>query len=139
MREVAFIALGSNLGNRACCLASARNAISLIDRTRLLAATQVEETAPLGCVAQGPYLNQMIAVETSLPPALLLTRLHDIERALGRVRSSRWSSRTIDLDIVRFGARREASGSLTLPHPGLESRDFWKREYAELSRLIEAA
>ena len=138
MREVAFIALGSNLGNRACYLASARSAISLIAGSRLLAASRVEETASLGNAPQGPYLNQMVAVETSLAPLLLLHRLHDIERALGRVRLSRWAARTMDLDIVRFGGRREMSATLTLPHPGIESRAFWQREVAELAGLIGA-
>lgn len=138
MGEVAFIALGSNLGDRASYLASARGAISLIAGSRLLAASRVEETAPLGGGAQGPYLNQMVAVETCLPPMLLLNRLQGIERALGRTRATRWASRTIDLDIVRFGERRETTPTLTLPHPGLDARDFWQREAAELSLLIAA-
>ncbi len=138
MSDVAFIALGSNLGNRASYLASARSAMSMITGVRLLAASRVEETAPLGSAAQGPYLNQMVAVETSLSPLFLLHQLHGIEAALGRVRSARWSVRTIDLDIVRFGEREMTSATLTLPHPGLESREFWQREAAELSGLIGA-
>lgn len=138
MSDVAFIALGSNLGDRASYLASARSAISLIAGSRLLAASRVEETAPLGSAAQGPYLNQMVAVETSLPPLLLLNQLHGIERALGRTRAWRWSARTIDLDIVRIGERQETGATLTLPHPGLAWRDFWQREVAELSGLVGA-
>ena len=138
MTEVAFIALGSNLGNRTCYLAAARSAIAMIAGSRLLATSRVEETAPLGSMAQGPYLNQMVAVATSLPPLRMLDRLQGIERALGRTRGGRWSARTIDLDIVRFGERLETSATLTLPHPGLESREFWQREVAELSSLIGA-
>lgn len=110
----------------------------MIAGSRLLAASRVEETIPLGNVAQGPYLNQMVAVETTLSPQALLHQLHGIERALGRARLSRWAARTIDLDIVRFGERRDTSATLTIPHPGLESREFWQREVAELSGLIGA-
>jgi 2-amino-4-hydroxy-6-hydroxymethyldihydropteridine diphosphokinase len=133
----ADLALGSNLGARAGWLASARAAISLLPATRWLAASSVEETIPFGASAQGPYLNQMVAVQTSLEPDALLAALHAIERGLGRVRSTRWGARTIDLDLVRYGARSMRTRDLTVPHPGISSRDFWRRELAELDRLVE--
>jgi len=92
----------------------------------------MEETAPLGSVPQARYLNQMVAVETSLSPRALLDALLDIERAEGRVRAERWGPRTLDLDIVRFGAQIVNEPGLTLPHPELPNRDFWQRELAEL-------
>jgi 2-amino-4-hydroxy-6-hydroxymethyldihydropteridine diphosphokinase len=134
--ERAFIALGSNLGSRASYLASARAAISLIGESRLLAASRVEETSPFGPVAQAPYLNQMVAVETALAAGDLLSRLQAIEIALGRVRAEHWGPRTIDLDLVRYGSLVTRSGALTLPHPGIESRDFWQRELAELALTL---
>ena len=135
----ADVALGSNLGARAGWLASARAAISLLPATRWLAASSVEETIPFGASAQGPYLNQMVAVQTALEPHALLAALHAIERRLGRVRGTRWGARTIDLDIVRYGTRAMQSGALTLPHPGISNRDFWQRELAELDRLVGRA
>lgn len=138
MTERALIALGSNVGNRAGYLASARAAVSTLPATRMLASSLVEETAPFGSGAQGPYLNQMLLVATSLTPYLLLLALQRIERALGRVRSRRWGARTIDLDIVGFGCRVVNSPGLTLPHPGLQRRDFWQRELAELDSLAGA-
>jgi 2-amino-4-hydroxy-6-hydroxymethyldihydropteridine diphosphokinase len=84
--ERAAIALGSNLGDRAASLARAREAIARLPLTRLLAASDVEETAPLGPVAQGPYLNQMLLVETTLEPLALLDALLALEQAEGRVR-----------------------------------------------------
>jgi 2-amino-4-hydroxy-6-hydroxymethyldihydropteridine diphosphokinase len=135
----ADVALGSNLGARAGWLASARAAISLLPATRLLAASSVEETIPFGASAQGPYLNQMVAVQTALEPQAFLAALHVIERRLGRVRSTRWGPRTIDLDLVRYGARSMRTSVLTVPHPGISSRDFWRRELAELDRLVERA
>ncbi|MEO8336190.1 MAG: 2-amino-4-hydroxy-6-hydroxymethyldihydropteridine diphosphokinase [bacterium] len=139
MPEIAFIALGANLGDRAANLAAARGAISLVAGVRILAVSRVEETVPLGGRVQGPYLNQMVAVTTTLEPHVLLMRLQRIERQLGRVRTQRWGARTIDLDVVRHGERSLASSALVLPHPGLPHRDFWRREVAELEHLLEHA
>jgi len=137
--ERAYVALGSNLGDRAAHLDRARVALTLLPATRLVAVSSVEETAPLGAMAQPPYLNQMVALDTTLGPALLLAALHTIERAQGRVRGARWGARTIDLDLVRYGARRVHTRALTLPHPGIASRAFWQRELAELARALGEA
>ena len=139
MSEVAYVALGGNLGDRGAFLAAARAAITLIRGVRLIATTPVEETIPLGAARQGPYFNQMVAMATTLAPHALLARLQGIELQLGRVRGARWGSRTIDLDIVQFGARCISSAILTVPHPGLVERDFWQRELAALQRVINAA
>jgi 2-amino-4-hydroxy-6-hydroxymethyldihydropteridine diphosphokinase len=139
MTEPALVALGSNLGHRAALLSAARNAMSLLPGTRLVAASSIEETAPFGTGAQGPYLNQMVALRTSLSPSALLAALQRIERSLGRVRRAPWAARTIDLDIVRHGSRELSSASLTLPHPGIATRDFWRREIAELDALLAPA
>ena len=139
MAERAYVALGSNLGDRAAHLDRARVALTLLPSTRLVAVSSIEETAPLGAMAQPPYLNQMVALDTTLGPALLLAALHTIERAQGRVRGARWGARTIDLDLVRYGARRVQTRALTLPHPGIASRAFWQRELAELARALGEA
>ena len=136
MSELAFVALGSNLGDRAANLDRARVAISLLPATRLAALSSVEETAPLGAMAQPPYLNQMLAVRTRMEPMALLRALHGIEASLGRVRASRWAPRTIDLDLVRYGDRRISETHLTLPHPGLPKRGFWQRELHDLRTLL---
>jgi 2-amino-4-hydroxy-6-hydroxymethyldihydropteridine diphosphokinase len=132
MTDVAYIALGSNLGNRDLALARARAAIAAIRDTRLIAATEVEETEPIGPIPQGKFLNQMVAVSTTLPPRTLLAALHRIERAAGRVRASRWGPRTLDLDIVMIEEKEYADEALVIPHPELPNRDFWQRELAEL-------
>ncbi len=136
MSEIAYIALGSNLGDRHAHLARAREAIDAIPECRVVAASAVEETAPLGGLAQPPYLNQMLAVETTLDPAALLARLHHIEAEAGRVRSSRWGSRTLDLDIVLFNDRVVTTAELIIPHPGLADRPFWQRELAALREAM---
>ena len=137
MGERVFVALGSNLGDRAAFLASARGALSLLPSTRLLAASRVEETAAFGSTAQAPYLNQMVALDCRLPPRVMLDALQRIESGMGRVRRARWGPRTIDLDIVRFGDREQSHRGLTLPHPGVATRTFWLRELAELGRMLE--
>lgn len=139
MGELAFVALGSNLGDRPAHLDRARVALSLVPTSRLVAVSSVEETAPLGAMAQPPYLNQMVALRTALGPEALLASLQRIERSLGRVRGARWSARTIDLDLVRYGERRMRTVTLELPHPGLPAREFWQRELAELTRSLRGA
>jgi|SRR5690349_16613388 2-amino-4-hydroxy-6-hydroxymethyldihydropteridine diphosphokinase len=130
--ERAYVALGSNLGDRSAHLAAARAALDALPDTILVEASTVEETAPLGGKAQPAYLNQMVLLETRLTPRALLEACQAIERAEGRVRAERWGSRTIDLDIVRYGDRRVDEPDLIIPHPGLVDRDFWQRELAEL-------
>jgi 2-amino-4-hydroxy-6-hydroxymethyldihydropteridine diphosphokinase len=131
-RERAYVALGSNLGDRAEHLAAARAALAALPRTRLVAESRVEETAPLGGMEQPAYLNQMVLLDTALEPRALLAACQAIERSRGRVRAERWGARTLDLDIVRYGHRRIADPDLIIPHPELSNRDFWIRELAEL-------
>ena len=134
--EIAYIALGSNLGERHVYLARARDAIDATPECRVIGASAVEETAPLGGLAQPTYLNQMLAVETTLEPAALLARLQEIEADAGRVHGARWDSRTLDLDIVLFDDRVLHTGTLVIPHPGLAERTFWQRELAELREAM---
>lgn len=132
MRDVAYIALGSNLGDRERTLASGREALAALPGSHLLAMTAVEETAAIGPVEQGPFLNQMVALDTALEPEVLLDALHAIERAAGRERRVRWGPRTLDLDIVALGRGAYTSPRLVVPHPELPNRDFWQRELLEL-------
>jgi len=126
------VALGSNVGDRAAHLAHARERLGALPGTHLLAASRIEETAPIGPVAQPPYLNQMVLLETTLRPAELLAHCRRIEAERGRERRERWGPRTLDLDIVRYGAHTVRQPDLTIPHPELPNRDFWQREIAEL-------
>jgi 2-amino-4-hydroxy-6-hydroxymethyldihydropteridine diphosphokinase len=132
MSDVAYIALGSNLGDREATLALARKAISEIKGVRILNETSVEETAPVGPVRQGNFLNQMISVSSEVSPRALLTALQRIEDSAGRVRTIRWGPRTLDLDIVLVEGVEYADDVLTVPHPELPNRDFWLRQLAEL-------
>jgi len=136
--ERVFVALGSNVGDRAAHLAFARDRLATLPDTQVVAVSQVEETAPLGPIPQGPYLNQMALLETALGPRDVLLGLLEIERERGRDRSERWGPRTLDLDIVRYGDWVVSEPGLTIPHPELPNRDFWLRELAELEALSPA-
>lgn len=134
MRDVAYVALGSNVGDRNAHLARARAAIAAIPGCRIVASSAIEDTAPLGPVPQGPFLNQMIAVETTLSPRDLLRALQEIETGAGRARDVRWGPRTLDLDIVSFDHQTVTDTDLRVPHPEIANRDFWQRELAELRK-----
>jgi len=138
MSDVAYVALGSNLGDRRQYLAEARAALAQLPSSSVLAASSIEETEPLGGLQQPRYLNQMVKLETALAPRELLARLHDIEQQLGRTRRERWESRTIDLDLVRYDDVSSDDPELRLPHPGLATRDFWQREMAEVDEALGA-
>jgi 2-amino-4-hydroxy-6-hydroxymethyldihydropteridine diphosphokinase len=128
----AAVALGSNLGDRDANLRAAREAIGRLADTQVVAASTIEETAPLGPQPQRPYLNQMLLVETELPARELLDALLAIEQAMGRERREKWGPRLIDCDIVLYGTEPVSEPDLVIPHPELPNRDFWLRELAEL-------
>lgn len=128
----AWIALGSNLGDREAHLAAARAELATTSGIGLRGVTDPEQTSPLGGLDQPPYLNQMLLIETGVEPLALLGICQAIERAAGRQRTSRWCSRTLDLDLVRYGDLLCDLPELTLPHPGLRDRTFWAREIAQL-------
>ena len=134
MTVQAWIALGSNLGEREEQLAWARGRLGTLPGTQLVAASTIEETKPLGTIPQPDYLNQMVLVETALPPRVLLEACLEIERETGRVRGpEKWGPRTLDLDIVRYDDLTLREPGLTLPHPGLGEREWWQRELKELA------
>ena len=74
----------------------------------------------------------MVLLDTGLTPHALLRQCQAIEAWRGRTRSARWGSRTLDVDIVKYGDRHIEAPDLVLPHPELPNRDFWLRELAEL-------
>lgn len=132
MLDVAYIALGSNLGDRGAYLARARAALAALPDSRILGESSIEETAPLGPIEQDAYLNQMIALETALAPRALLAHMHEIEAHEGRTRTQRWGPRTLDLDLVCLERQTTNDPDLRVPHPELPNREFWQRELAEL-------
>ncbi|CAM4516905.1 2-amino-4-hydroxy-6-hydroxymethyldihydropteridine diphosphokinase [Paenibacillus endophyticus] len=120
----AYIALGSNMGNREQLLLSA---ISLIDEHPSIKVNRVSglyETDPVGYTEQPPFLNMVLAVQSTLSPIELLRQLLAFEQQLGRVRQIRWGPRTIDLDLLLYDNVRMDQEELTLPHPRMMERAF---------------
>lgn len=129
-----FIALGSNLGDRHLAIAGARERLTALDGFNALAATVPIETAPLGGLDQPAYLNAMLLGTWNGDAEALLEACQRIEASAGRRRDGHWASRTLDLDLVRFGTMLCDRPGLTLPHPGLRDRSFWAAQLAELER-----
>jgi 2-amino-4-hydroxy-6-hydroxymethyldihydropteridine diphosphokinase len=128
----AYVALGSNLGDREGYLAFAREKLAEHEGITIMACSDVDETQPLGGLEQPAYLNQMVVVRTGLEAPRLLAVCHDVERLAGRRRSTKWCSRTLDLDLVTYGRLMCDLPNLVLPHPGLRDRLFWASEIARM-------
>ncbi|MCI0690368.1 2-amino-4-hydroxy-6-hydroxymethyldihydropteridine diphosphokinase [candidate division KSB1 bacterium] len=128
-----FIALGSNLGDRAAWLRQAQEKLFGAPTVQLVAASTVYETEPVGKIDQPAFLNQVLEVRTTLAPENLLSRLLQVERELGRARNERWGPRNIDLDLLAFGGCILKTGRLTLPHPELHRRRFVLQPWAEIA------
>lgn len=122
--ETAYIGLGSNLGDRLAALEAALGALARLEGLDLVAVSAAYETAPVGPVAQGDYLNAVTQVRTRLKPRALLEALLQIERGHGRERRERWGPRTLDLDLLLWGRVRVAEPGLVVPHPRLTERRF---------------
>jgi 2-amino-4-hydroxy-6-hydroxymethyldihydropteridine diphosphokinase len=131
----AYIALGSNLGDRASTIAAALRALDRVDGIRILRTSTLIETDPVGPVGQGPYLNGVVCVLTTLDPRGLLDALLAIEQSLGRERATeeRWGARTIDLDLVLFADTILDEPGLTVPHPRLHERRFVLQPLVEIA------
>ncbi len=122
---MAYLALGSNLGDRMALIAAAVRAIDAIDETDVLGVSHVYESEPWGGPDQGPYANAVAVVSTALRADQLLDACQDIEAELGRVRAgARNEPRTIDIDILLFGDEEWESLDLTIPHPRMADRAF---------------
>jgi len=119
-------------------LRSGLAAITHLEGVRLLRVSTVEETEPFG-PPQPSYLNQMALMETTLTLRALLHALQTIELQHGRERTVANGPRTLDLDIVWAEQPAIATDELLVPHPGLNDRDFWQRELAELLGVSDAA
>jgi 2-amino-4-hydroxy-6-hydroxymethyldihydropteridine diphosphokinase len=118
-----WLALGSNLGDRAGYLESAREALPEAGIT-LVRASKVAETEPVGVQDQPRFLNQVLEAETSLEPRPLLETVKQIEHQLGRTARQRWGPREIDIDILRYDGRTVDEPGLHIPHAELQNRPF---------------
>jgi 2-amino-4-hydroxy-6-hydroxymethyldihydropteridine diphosphokinase len=133
MNVISYIALGSNLNNPRKQVQTALQRISAMDKTTIIAQSRLYETKPLGPQDQSDYINQVIAIETTLSPHALLAALQQIENEMGRVRTIRWGARIIDCDILLYGNEIVESPNLLIPHPEMTKRDFVLYPLAEIA------
>jgi 3-oxoacyl-[acyl-carrier protein] reductase len=134
MSERAYVALGSNLGDRQSYLDRALQALQEHPHINVVGVSTYYETDPVGGPpGQNAYLNAAAALETDLEPAALLQSLLEIEQKLGRVRRERYGPRTIDLDLVLYGEQIIHEPDLEVPHPHLHERSFVLEPLAEIA------
>lgn len=134
MPTIAYIALGSNLGDRAGYLAAAIARLRTEPGIVVKAVSSNWETTPVGGPAgQNSYINAAAALETTLSPQALLFALLQIEAESERVRTERFGPRTLDLDILLYGEEIVRDEKLTIPHPRLHERSFMLGPLAEIA------
>jgi 2-amino-4-hydroxy-6-hydroxymethyldihydropteridine diphosphokinase len=130
-KRIAYLALGSNLGERREQLKKAL--ASLGERVNIIMTSRVYETAPVGMTEQPDFLNLVVAVETDLSAGELLGVVKQIERDLGRQAGPRWGPRVIDIDILLLGEENIDEAELQIPHPRMAERAFVMVPLAELA------
>jgi 2-amino-4-hydroxy-6-hydroxymethyldihydropteridine diphosphokinase len=122
--RLAYLGLGSNLGDRRAHLQAAVDGLAATPGITVVAVSPVYETAPVGGPAQDDYLNAVVALDTDLTPRELLTVARRLEAAEHRVRGERWGPRTLDVDVLLVGDEVVDDADLVVPHPRLEERAF---------------
>lgn len=128
----AYIGLGSNLDSPEQHIISALSALDALPYTSLTNRSSLYKSKPVGPQDQNDYINAVAELETGLLPLALLDRLQAIERRHGRARGRRWGPRTLDLDLLLYGAEIINHQRLTVPHPELLKRAFVLAPLAEI-------
>ena len=119
-----YIALGSNLGDPREQLTQAMGTLSVMPGSRLQACSPAYRSEAVGPGPQPQYLNAVVALDTTLTAAALLSKLQAIESSQGRRRHQRWAARTLDLDILLYADNCIDDAELTIPHPRMRERNF---------------
>jgi 2-amino-4-hydroxy-6-hydroxymethyldihydropteridine diphosphokinase len=121
---LAYVALGSNLGDPRRQLLDAMAALANLPDTRLLQRSRLYRTPPWGMLEQPPFINAAVELDTALSPHALLDAMLAIEQRAGRVRAERNGPRTLDLDLLHVDGVQLDDPQLTLPHPRMAERAF---------------
>jgi 2-amino-4-hydroxy-6-hydroxymethyldihydropteridine diphosphokinase len=131
---IAYIALGSNLGDRQGTILEAVRRLRRYPGVEILAISDLIENPAVGGPPDSPpFLNGAAKVRTTLSPADLLDKLLEVERSLGRTRDVQWGPRTIDLDLLLYGDQILHADHLTVPHPRMHERRFVLAPLAEIA------
>ncbi len=129
----AYVGLGANLGEPRRQVEAALGELDAIPRTRLLKASSLYRSVPMGYAQQPEYVNAVAELETGLAASALLAALQAIESRHGRSRSFANAPRTLDLDILLFGDAMLSEPGLTIPHPRMHERAFVLNPLLELA------
>lgn len=130
--SIAFIGIGTNMGDRALNIRNALNSLKLLPNTSVEAVSNIYETEPWGFKEQSNFLNGVIKLSTELSPRALLGALLGIEAAFGRVREIKNGPRVLDLDLLIYDDVTINTTELTLPHPFILEREFVLKPLIEL-------
>jgi 2-amino-4-hydroxy-6-hydroxymethyldihydropteridine diphosphokinase len=133
---VTYIGIGSNLDDPQQQVQRSIEGLGTLHRTRCISHSSLYQSKALlteGAADQPDYINAVAKLETGLDPWTLLKELQHLEALSGRIRTERWSSRTLDLDILLYDDRIIDSPDLTIPHPGLYERNFVLYPLAEIA------
>jgi len=122
MSELAYLSLGSNIGDREDHLHRAITLLKTVGKVHVV--SSFYETDPVEFLEQPTFLNCAVALQADLPPTELMQQALNIERSLGRERYQKKGPRTIDIDILLYGDRVIKSDDLTIPHPVMARRRF---------------
>ena len=132
-RSVAYVGMGSSLGDRHAYLDKAKELIREDPLVLSVRESSRTETAPYGGAAKNAFINSALRVETLHTPEGLLGLLMRVERECGRTREVHWEDRTLDLDLLLFGDEVRSEGDLILPHPEMTRREFVLAPLADIA------
>lgn len=119
-----FVGLGANVGDAAPRILRVMAELDQVEATQVVARSSLYRTAPIGMLEQPDFINAVVHLRTALDPEQLLDQLLAIEIRHGRVRTQKNGPRTLDLDLLIYGDRRQSGVRLTLPHPRMHERAF---------------
>jgi 2-amino-4-hydroxy-6-hydroxymethyldihydropteridine diphosphokinase len=131
MHKLAYLSLGSNVGDRLANLNAAIDRIASLGK--VIAVSSFYETEPVEFTAQPWFLNCAVALDTEKMPRQLLAAILDIEKEMGRRRVQKKGPRTLDIDILLFGNSTIQAKGLTIPHPSMHERRFVLAPLAEIA------
>ncbi len=135
-KQIVYLGLGSNIGNKIEYLDSAIEHISRNSKIKITKKSSYYETDPMGYENQESFVNLCLEIETDLSPVQLLEETQRIENTLGRTREVHWGPRTIDIDILLYGNLVIKNRILTIPHARITERAFVLIPLQEINKAI---
>ncbi|MGG7622179.1 2-amino-4-hydroxy-6-hydroxymethyldihydropteridine diphosphokinase [Bacillus coreaensis] len=136
MNNLAYISLGTNMGDRYKNLVNAIHYLKVEKEIHLVKCSSIYDTVPVGYTEQDDFLNMVISVRTTLTPDELLEICLRIEKDLGRKREFKWGPRIIDLDILLYNQENIEAENLIVPHPRMQERAFVLAPLLEIDSSI---